>query len=677
MQLKGDSHLHMKSYKNRTILSFILGLGLFSMPQLAQASDELDRRVEATGSVRVMVRLALPEAPAKASAADRAKERRERIARARERVASPLRKRGAGGVVRSFSEVPWVAVEVDAEGLADLRESADVKSLRLDRRERVQLRESSEIVGASAVHRRGVAGRGWAIGILDTGVEAAHPFLAGRVRSGACFSADASCPNGETTMIGPGAGEPCDFGESSCGHGTHVAGIAAGQGRSTAGVAPAAEIIPVQIFTEFTGEDCEDMDEDPCALAYLSDITSGLEYLYSMRNEIRIAAVNLSIGGELYSSVSECEDADPRTEIVGLLRAAGIAVVAAAGNESSIDSLTTPGCLSDVISVSSTNDMDEISSFSNTTDFLDFFAPGAQIVSSVPGGNYSSIWGSSQAAPHVAGAYALLFEALGQSSLELSSEMLRASGQPISVSNLRQDIPRLQIDRALDLLELDRRGTGLQRTPDGERILLSKDLAGERWAIVLNVGDGSVSGNVFLEDGSDPAFVSCIASGDGSSDGYLSFACAGASQCQSGCQSEDWTSLGPVTLPESFFSPRPRYPLPQPLVQAGGRASDSQAGVREIPGQERVLVSKDAGGKRWAIAWNEDGTVTGNVYDPEGGAPQFVWCSDLGNDGNPDLAARVFRFRCAGSDPCFEGSCRAENWTDLGAVELPGSFFQP
>jgi subtilisin len=673
----GDIHSHMKSNKNLRILCFILGLSLILVPQLAQAFDELDRRVKATGSVRVMVRLALPEAPAMASAADRARDRRERIARARQRVAVPLRKRGAGGVVRSFSEIPWVAVEVDAEGLADLRGSSDVKAMRLDRRERVQLRESSELVGATSVHRRGVAGRGWSIGILDTGVEAAHPFLGGRVRDGACFSADASCPNGEATMIGPGAGEPCDFGESSCGHGTHVAGIAAGQGVSIAGMAPAAEIIPVQIFTEFTGEDCEDMDEDPCALAYLSDITSGLEYLYSIRNEVRIAAVNLSIGGELYSSVSECEAADPRTEIVGLLRAAGIAVVAAAGNESSTDSLTTPGCLSDVISVSSTNDVDEISSFSNTADFLDFFAPGAQIVSSVPVGNYSSIWGSSQAAPHVAGAYALLFEALGQSSLELSSEMLRASGQPIPVRNLRRDIPRLQIDRALDLLELDRRGTGLQQTPDGERILLSKDLAGERWAIVLNLGDGSVSGNVFLEDGSDPAFVSCVASGEASRNGYLSFACSGASQCRSGCQPEDWTSLGSVTLPESFFSPRPRYPLPEPLVQAGGRASDSQAGVRELPGQDRVLVSKDAGGKRWAIAWNEDGTVTGNVYDPEGGAPQFVWCSDLGNDGNPDLAARIFRFRCAGSDPCFEGSCRAENWTDLGAVELPGSFFQP
>jgi len=612
-----------------------------------------------------------------ASAEDRARERRERIARAGHRLVAPLRKRGSGGLVRSFSEVPWVAVEVDADGLADLRKSSDVKSMMLDRRERIQLRESSDLVGAPAVHRRGVAGQGWAIGILDTGVDAAHPFLGGRVRSGACFSSDASCPNGETTMFGPGAGEPCDYGESSCGHGTHVAGIAAGQGLSISGVAPAAEIIPVQIFTRFSGEDCEDMGEDPCALAYLSDITRGLEYLYSIRNEVRIAAVNLSIGGELYSSVSECEAADPRTEIVGLLRDAGIAVVAAAGNESSTDSLTTPGCLSNVISVSSTNDVDEISSFSNTADFLDFFAPGAGIVSSVPGGDYASIWGSSQAAPHVAGAYALLSEALGQSSVDLSSEMLRAAGEPISVSNLRQDIPRLQIDRALDLLELDRRGTGLQRTPDGERILLSKDLAGERWAIVLNAGDGSVSGNVFLEDGRDPAFVSCLASGEASSDGFLSFSCAGASQCRSGCQSEDWSALGTVTLPESFFLPRPRYPLPEPLAQGGGRASDSEAGVREIPEQDRVLVSKDAGGKRWAIAWNEDGTVTGNVYDPGGGAPQFVWCSDLGNDGNPDLAARVYRFRCAGADPCFEDSCRAENWTDLGAVELPGSFFQP
>ena len=678
----------MKVSNKQRVLGCLAVLVGLSLPLEVPARNDISERMKDEGRVRLMVRMALPEARSMSFAPVRKRDRaqardrrRERIAQARERIAEPLRRRGALEVVRGYSEVPWVAVEVDEEGLEALRDSPDVAALVVDRLERVQLLESTALIGANTVNSRGISGRGWTIAVLDTGVDSSHSFLAGRVVGEACFSAGGSCPDGSTEMIGPGAGAACDYGDISCGHGTHVAGIAAGRGPGVSGVAPAADIISIQIFSEFSGEDCEDLDEDPCALSYLSDITSALEYLYSIRDEIPIAAINLSIGGELYSSVSQCEAEDPRTEIVGLLREAGIAVVAAAGNESSVEAMTTPACLSDVVSVASSTDEDRISDFSNTPDFLDFFAPGAQIRSSVPGGGYRTIRGSSQATPHVAGAYALLFEALGGRDLEISTEVLRVSGRPIRLADRSRQVPRVQLDEALELLAVDRRATGLQITPDGKRTLLSKDLAGERWAIVLNGGDGSVSGNVFLQDGSEPAFVSCVAAGDAgerdSAGASLGFACEGASRCQGDCADLDWTSLGSVTLPESFFLPRPRYPLPPASSASGAGARDSRAGVREIPGQERVLVSKDAGGKRWAIAWNGDGSVTGNVYDPAGGPPQFVWCSDEGDDGNPRLADRRFRFQCFGADPCYEGTCGPATWTDIGEVTLPGSFFQP
>ncbi len=671
----------MKLQKNPVVRGIWALAFCVILPVSAIAGDGLERALAKGEEVRVLVRMALPEAPSKARGMSRETGRRERIARAGRRVAERLGRRGSARVVRRFSDVPWMALAADASAVAALRASPDVTYVGLDRLERISLLESTPLIGATKLNQEGLRGKGWSIAIIDTGVDASHPFLGGRVVREACFSLEGSCPDGSTQMIGPGAAEPCDFAPDACAHGTHVAGAAAGSGRTGFGVAPESDLIAIQIFTEFTGEDCEDAGEDPCALSYLSDIALALEHVYSLRNEMPIAAVNLSLGGDLFSSVSECEAADPRTEIVGLLRDAGIAVVAAAGNEGSSDSLTTPACLGDVLSVSSSTDADDISSFSNTAPFLDFFAPGDRIVSAFPGGSYRSASGSSQATPHISGAYALLFEGLGRSELELATEALRVSGVPIVDSLSGNSFPRVQLDSAIELLERDRRATGLQITPDRKRTLLSKDLANERWAIVLNADDGTVSGNVFLDNGGEPAFVSCEGIGDdGAADPasrQLRFACEGAPKCAGACSTEDWAALGSVELPGAFFLPRDRYPLPSRTTRNGAAASDSSAGVREIKSRGRTLISKDAGGKRWAIAWNEDGTVTGNVYDPAGGPPQFVWCAPLGDDGNSSLADRVYRFRCEGADPCFADTCGPDTWTNIGEVALPGSFFQP
>ena len=67
--------------------------------------------------------------------------------------------------------------------------------------------------------------------------------------------------------------------------------------------------------------------------------------------------------------------------------------------------------------------------------------------------------------------------------------------------------------------------TGVQWTPDGLRLLVSKDVGNERWAITLNE-NGSATGNVFRSDGGDPAFVWCQETGRNGSD--VSYSCSGA-----------------------------------------------------------------------------------------------------------------------------------------------------
>ena len=218
--------------------------------------------------------------------------------------------------------------------------------------------------------------------------------------------------------------------------------------------------------------------------------------------------------------------------------------------------------------------------------------------------------------------------------------------------------------------------TGLQVSPDGLRTLVSKDLAGERWTIVANADDGSVTGNVFKPEGGDPTFVWCENKGP-TGDGVSGFACWGAPPCTGGsCSDEEWTFIADVDLPDSFFEPQATA-TGTGGGGSGAAAADTPTGLRTSRDGKRTLVSKNASGLRWAITLNDDGSVTGNVYDPAGGAPQFVWCSDAGNDGNPDEAERISSFQCWGAEACQGGICLEEDWSLIGDIELPGSFFLP
>ena len=142
------------------------------------------------------------------------------------------------------------------------------------------------------------------------------------------------------------------------------------------GVAPQADIMAVQVFSQFTGTECTDIGfSSPCVLAYTSDVIAGLDHVYSQRNSYTLASVNMSLGEGQFSNVC---DAEPEKAAVDLLTAAGIAVVASSGNESYSAALAVPACISSVISVGATSDSDSVISFSNSASFLDFLAPGEE-----------------------------------------------------------------------------------------------------------------------------------------------------------------------------------------------------------------------------------------------------------------------------------------------------------
>jgi hypothetical protein len=100
---------------------------------------------------------------------------------------------------------------------------------------------------------------------------------------------------------------------------------------------------------------------------------------------------------------------------------------------------------------------------------------------------------------------------------------------------------------------------GTRTTPDGKQVLISKDVGGERWAISIDLNDGTATGNVF-RPGAEPKFVWCDRTGDdGSLDpvaGEIRYACRGADSCAaSPCDASAWTELGAIALPGSFLLP--------------------------------------------------------------------------------------------------------------------------
>lgn len=342
------------------------------------------------------------------------RELQDRLVVAQDQVTAAVA--GAGGDLRArFHSIPFAVADVDAVALEHLLAAPDVLTVQEDRLLDAQVAQSVRLVGAPTVWSDGISGQGWTVAVVDTGIDGDHPWLAGKIVSEACYSTPTSysqstCPGGAPASTAPGAGRPC--GQDGCGHGTHVAGIAVGaRGQEgVAGVAPDASLIAINVFTFFP-------DKQRIA-AFESDVIRALERVLALRGAHRIAAVNLSLGSGEFTGACD-EQGAALGAAVEALRAAGIAVVASAGNEGLRGAMSYPACLSSVVSVGATCDtgpddagcatgLDGIASYSNVAPGTSLVAPGSHVTSSVPGGGLDTFDGTSMAAPHVAGAWALL-----------------------------------------------------------------------------------------------------------------------------------------------------------------------------------------------------------------------------------------------------------------------------
>ena len=259
------------------------------------------------------------------------------------------------------------------------------------------------------------------------------------------------CPNIGNEQTGTGAASPTRcIGVGGCDHGTHVSGIAAGDGPSFDGVARRANIIAIQVFTRFN-DPAQCGGAASCVASYVSDQIKGLERVYALRSSYSIAAANMSLGGGRFYGYCDSTQAS-RKAIIDSLRSVGIATVIATGNNGYTDSVGAPACISSAISVGATTDGDAVASFSNSASFVNLLAPGSSINSSVIGGGFQSWNGTSMATPHVTGAWAVLKSRMPNASVTDILYALKTSGVPVRDTRNNITVPRIQIDAALNAL---------------------------------------------------------------------------------------------------------------------------------------------------------------------------------------------------------------------------------
>jgi subtilisin family serine protease len=487
-----------------------------------QAFELLINKAEQKSKVRVIVGLDVSVQPEGALTRQETVVQRGKIKEGQERFKSRLQFLRVNDLDQ-FKSIPFLAFETDAASLVQLKNDPQISTIEEDELAAPTLFESTNVIGAPQAWSSGFSGAGQTVVILDTGVDKTHSFLSGKVVSEACYSsnygnATSVCPGGVTESTEAGSGVNCTTSIAGCAHGTHVAGIAAGRGANFSGVAKDANIVAIQVFSKVDDATACGTTPAPCVLSYTSDQLKALERVKELAATMKIAAVNMSLGGGQYSS--NCDGTQrSRKTVIDNLRSLGIATVVSSGNNSYTGALGAPACISSAISVGSTDDggsgttLDGISNFSNGSAQLTLLAPGRWISSSVPGEGFRNYSGTSMAAPHVAGAFAILKQRAPNETVSKFIKALVRSGQPIADSRNGTTKPRIKIAQALEAL--GKKDSSFDFDGDGKADISVFRPSAASWYI-QNSADNSFSGTQFGANGDLPAAADF--DGDGRTD---------------------------------------------------------------------------------------------------------------------------------------------------------------
>ncbi|MDY6839504.1 MAG: S8 family serine peptidase [Thermodesulfobacteriota bacterium] len=388
-------------------------------------------------------------------------------------------------IIHQFSYIFSFAAEVSLKGLQDLIDHPDVASIEKDGILEPHLAQGIPLMNAAAV-RNTHNGSGLSIAICDTGIDYTHARLGG-----------GGFPNGKVIGgrdVGEDDADPMD----EEGHGTSCAGIAAGDlpssGDYIGGVAYNARLYAVKI------------SHAPSHTAYNTDMIEGWEWCIDHQyddpsNPIMI--VSTSFGGDYFTTT--CDSESPSmTAAAANLNARGITVFASSGNDGFCDGTGWPACITYVNAVGAVYDAsigfhgwcisqnscigysdpvgcapprsewrcddvspsaDDVTCYSSTAFFLDFFAPSNEAYTTdiVGGGGYEpgdyvpDFGGTSAACPYAAGAAACLQSAsMAANGIFLTPAQVRSTlvltGDLITDTKASITKPRVNLGAAIELV---------------------------------------------------------------------------------------------------------------------------------------------------------------------------------------------------------------------------------
>ena len=338
--------------------------------------------------------------------------------------------------IEDYDNLPVMFLRVKSQkGLERLAAQPGVMGIYENRKYSPLLQQSLPLIGQPEVAAAGYTGSGTAVAVLDTGVDytrSAFGACTGGNIPGDCLSLPAA--NGACKVACVHDFAPDDHALDDHGHGTNVSGI-------VAGVAPDAHIVNLDVFRTD-------------GYAYTSDITAAINWVIGNRDIYNIVSMNMSFGGDcvnaqnaLVPCKSPCAN-DVFAVHVADAKSAGILSAIAAGNDGYIDALSSPACVPAAVSVGAVydggpgtpfNSADKVPSWSNSADFLTILAPGSLITAAG-----STMQGTSQATPHIAGSIAVLRSAFPAETPDQTVARMISTGK--QVLDLRNYLAKSRID---------------------------------------------------------------------------------------------------------------------------------------------------------------------------------------------------------------------------------------
>lgn len=427
-----------------------------------------------------------------------------------------------------YAYLPMAHVTIPASMLAAIALDPRVDAITMNRTAHVFRAPGEALIHVPQVQALGYTGQGIGIAVLDTGVDYTHPELSPGGTTAAAKTV-------KLADVIDNDGDPMD----EEGHGTSVAGIAAG---SSGGVAPAARIVAVRVL------DKKGIGSSDQILTGINDVIASV----SNGNPFDIVVVNLSLGGYFQNQPTPppqpCDaDVPDFASAFQTLNNAGVLVVVASGNGGCTSGVAWPACVSQAMAVgavytsafaqsitfpkptdgcattscSDSPAADKVACYDDSGPELDVWAPGHLSNTPTLAGHEPSVtecWlqdtprydacfgGTSAAAPYVSGVAALLTQAVPGRTVAALRNAIKSTGNPVTDSRNSVTRNSIRADAALTALQTNQ--CTAPTPPTGLATDTSSFCSGQSFTLSWSAVSGAASYTVQLA--SDAAFTSLI-----------------------------------------------------------------------------------------------------------------------------------------------------------------------